>query len=44
MIKQTLSKTVLALAIGSASLGAFAQVMVGAAHPCWPARTSSTTP
>ncbi len=29
MITQTLSKTVLALAIGTASLGAFAQVMVG---------------
>lgn len=31
MITQTLSKTVLALAIGTASLGAFAQVMVGGA-------------
>ncbi len=31
MIKQTLSKTVLALAIGTASIGAFAQVMVGGA-------------
>jgi uncharacterized surface protein with fasciclin (FAS1) repeats len=31
MIKQTLIKTVLALAIGTASLGAFAQVMVGGA-------------
>lgn len=31
MFKQTLSKTVLALAIGTASLGAFAQVMVGGA-------------
>jgi uncharacterized surface protein with fasciclin (FAS1) repeats len=31
MIKQTLSKTVLALAITTASLGAFAQVMVGGA-------------
>ncbi|MES2841353.1 MAG: fasciclin domain-containing protein [Pseudomonadota bacterium] len=31
MIKQTLRKTVLALAIGTASIGAFAQVMVGGA-------------
>ncbi|MGE0348007.1 fasciclin domain-containing protein [Hydrogenophaga sp.] len=31
MIKHTLGKTVLALAIGTASLGAFAQVMVGGA-------------
>lgn len=31
MFKQTLSKTVLALAIGTASIGAFAQVMVGGA-------------
>lgn len=31
MITQTLRKTVLALAIGTASLGAFAQVMVGGA-------------
>lgn len=31
MITKTLSKTVLALAIGTASLGAFAQVMVGGA-------------
>ncbi|QHE87312.1 fasciclin domain-containing protein [Hydrogenophaga sp. BPS33] len=31
MIKQTLGKTVLALTIGTASLGAFAQVMVGGA-------------
>ncbi|MFN7120912.1 MAG: fasciclin domain-containing protein, partial [Hydrogenophaga sp.] len=31
MIKHTLSKTVLALAIGTASIGAFAQVMVGGA-------------
>ena len=31
MITQTLSKTVLALAIGTASIGAFAQVMVGGA-------------
>lgn len=31
MIKQPLSKTILALAIGTASLGAFAQVMVGGA-------------